>query len=56
MSELKQSSIKKAKTIIETYKQIDTKDKKMIIATITEFFRIFKENIKEQHKHKNLLK
>ena len=56
MSELKQSSIKNAKTIIETYKQIDTKDKKMIIATITEFFRIFKENLKDQYKNKRIAK
>ena len=52
ISELKQSLIKNAKTIIESYKQIDKKDKKMIITTMTEFFRVFKENIKDRYKSK----
>ena len=52
MSELRDSLVKNAKTIISSYKQRDTKDKEMILTIITAFFGIFKENIKEQYKNK----
>ena len=51
LKDLKLSLMKNAKIILSAYNQIENEDKKMIIATITAFFAIIKENVKEEYKN-----
>ena len=50
LSDLKLSLMKNAKIILSAYNHIDNENKKMIIATITAFIAIIKENVKEEYK------
>ena len=49
IDDLKTSLMKNAKIILSSYKQIDSKNKKMITTTITTLLRIIKENVKEEY-------
>lgn len=49
IDDLKTSLMKNAKIILSSYKQIDSKNKKMITNTITTLLRIIKENVKEEY-------
>jgi hypothetical protein len=49
-ADLKLSLMKNAKTILSSYNQIGTENKKMITATITAFVGIIKDNAIEEYK------
>ena len=51
LKELKFSLMKNAKIILSAYNQIGNENKKMIITTVTAFFTIIKENVKEEYKN-----
>ncbi len=54
LKDLKASLMKNAKTILSAYSRIEIEDKKMIMTTITAFFSILKENVKEEYNNKGV--
>ena len=49
LSELKNHWFSNAKIILNSYKQVDSENKKMVMETLSALFKIVKDNFLEEH-------